>query len=68
MKERKRRVKIFYTLKKLRQLQRIVSPTRAGNDEIMNLDLLFQITSNQIFLLQQKVNVLKTLSNFFGGM
>ena len=51
------------TLKKLRQLQRIINP---GYYNKMNLSTLFQNTSNHIFLLEAKLNVLKNLSAMFG--
>ncbi|PON90720.1 hypothetical protein TorRG33x02_135770 [Trema orientale] len=51
------------TLKKLRKLQRITNP---GYKE-MNLGTLFQKTANHIFVLEAKLNVLKSLSALFGA-
>ncbi|KAM6552923.1 hypothetical protein CsatB_013685 [Cannabis sativa] len=56
------------TMKKLRQLQKITNPSYDDQEETNynNLGSLYQNTANHIFLLQAKLNALKTLSALFG--
>uniref|UniRef100_A0A803R7U8 Uncharacterized protein n=1 Tax=Cannabis sativa TaxID=3483 RepID=A0A803R7U8_CANSA len=57
------------TMKKLRQLQKIITnPSYDDQEETNynNLGSLYQNTANHIFLLQAKLNALKTLSALFG--
>lgn len=52
------------TLKKLRQLQRLIDPR--CDEIIMNPETLYEETASQIFQLEAKVNVLKSLLTMLG--
>lgn len=54
--------------KRLKQLQRIINPAAHDqcHEEMNNLGSLFEKTANYIFLLEAKLNLLKSLSTIYG--
>ncbi|KAJ4709433.1 hypothetical protein OWV82_019225 [Melia azedarach] len=66
MSRRKRRVKISSTERRLKQLRKLIPAAGNSCSETLNLENLYQMTESYIFFLQAKVNLLKSLSSFYG--